>query len=147
MVATQQKRAIGVFPDRDSTEAALNQLNDSGFPKEHISLIARDVDKSGEEISGQEVSTEIGDKKVRSTTGMVEDVTAMSATGFVMLGLTSLALPGLGVILAAGSLGAALAAGVASTGAAAISSNNLVKALIEYGVPDTQAGVYSDRLQ
>lgn len=142
----QQKRAIGAFSNREDAEQAIQALQDSSFPINKISLIAKEVEQAGEQVSGVEVSDRIGDKKVVNPTDVVENAFGASSTGFALLGLTSLALPGVGVILAAGSLGVALAASVAGTGVAAIAANNLEKALIDYGIPDAQAAGYSDRL-
>lgn len=142
----QQKRAIGVFTDREKAEQAVKELQNSGFSMDKISLVAKEGEEGGQ-VSGVEVSDQVGDTKVVNTTDMVGDTFATSSTGFALLGLTSLALPGIGVVLAAGSFGVALAAGAASSGVAAIASNNLEKALIDYGIPKAQAAAYSDRLQ
>jgi hypothetical protein len=143
----QQKRAIGVFTDREKAEQAIKELQNSGFSMDKISLVAKEGEDEGEQVSGVEVSDHVGDTKVANTTDMVGDTFATSSTGFALLGLTSLALPGIGAVLAAGSFGVALAASAASSGVAAIASNNLEKALIDYGIPKAQAAAYSDRLQ
>jgi hypothetical protein len=39
-----------------------------------------------------------------------------------------------------------LVATTASTGVSALATHNVVKALTQYGIPDAQASVYSDRL-
>jgi hypothetical protein len=143
----QQKRAIGVFSEHEDAAQAIQALQSSGFPIDKISLIAKEVEQTGEQVSGVKVRDRIGETKVANTIDIVENTFGASSTGFALLGLTSLALPGVGVVLAAGSLGAALVASVAGSGVAAIASNNLEKALIHYGIPDAQAATYSDRLQ
>lgn len=147
MVNIQQKRAIGILSNHEDTEGSLNALHSAGFPMNKISVIGRDINADAETPGNVEVSDRLGNTKVNTTSGVVGDTATMSATGFTLLGLTSLALPGIGVILAAGSFAAALAATVASTGAAAVASNNLIKALAQMGIPDAQARIYSDRLQ
>jgi len=65
----------------------------------------------------------------------------------VLVGLSSLALPGLGAVLAAGSVGVALVASVAGVAVGAAANQNLLKALGDLGIPEERARVYSDRLQ
>jgi hypothetical protein len=43
MVLTYPRQAVGIFPDYQSVEAALKELEASGFPMNKISLIGRDV--------------------------------------------------------------------------------------------------------
>ncbi|MBD2080026.1 general stress protein [Leptolyngbya sp. FACHB-17] len=146
VVSQQQKRAIGVFLNREDAEKAIQTLQASGFAIDKISLIAKEAEPA-EQVSGVEVSDHVGDTKVVNSAGVVGNTLAASATGFSILGLTALALPGLGVVLTAGSLGAALAASVAASGVAVVAANNLEKALIDYGVPSGMAGRYGDHLQ
>jgi hypothetical protein len=49
-------------------------------------------------------------------------------------------------VIAAGSVGAALLATVASTGFEAAAIGGVVRALTDLGIPEEQARVYSDRL-
>ncbi len=147
VVSQQQKRAIGVFLNRENAEQAIQTLQSSGFAIDKISLIAKEVEQAGEQVSGVEVSDHVGDTKVVNSAAVVGNTIAAGSTGFALLGLTSLALPGLGIVLAAGSLGAALAASVASSGIAVVAASNLEKALVDYGIPSARAGRYSDRLQ
>lgn len=56
------------------------------------------------------------------------------------------ALPGIGPILAAGSLGVGLLTGVAGSALSAANTGSLVKALTELGIDEPQARIYSDRL-
>jgi hypothetical protein len=63
-----------------------------------------------------------------------------------LVGLTSLALPGIGPVLAVGSLGAALAAVAAGTGVSSLAINHPIAALSQLGIPEAEARVYSDRL-
>jgi hypothetical protein len=145
MNATDLSRGLGAFSDQQQTEQSLNQLKESGFPMEQVSVVAKQADE-GEQISNVEMSDQIGDQNVKTPLGVVQDTFAHSSWAFVLAGLTSLALPGIGPILAAGSLGAALVATTAGTGVGALATNNLVKALHQIGIPEEQARVYSDRL-
>lgn len=140
-----QQRALGIFTNQQQVEQSLNDLKASGFPMEHVSIVVKQAEGE-EQLSGAEVSDRIGDQNVKAPLGAVKDTFAHSSWAFVLAGLTSLAIPGIGPILAAGSLGAALVATTASTGVSALTAHNVVKALTELGIPEAQAGIYSDRL-
>ncbi|MBD3884872.1 hypothetical protein IFO70_24360 [Phormidium tenue FACHB-886] len=115
---------------------------------EKISVVGRDLDSKDESVVGNvEVSDRINNTKIDTANDAIGDTATVSATGFTMLGLTSLALPGLGAVLAAGSLGAAIAATIVGGGVAAAAENNIIKALTNIGVPKSQADHYSSRLQ
>ncbi|BAY37226.1 hypothetical protein NIES2111_15630 [Nostoc sp. NIES-2111] len=64
-----------------------------------------------------------------------------------MIGLSSLALPGLGTVLAAGSVGVALVSSIGGVAVSAAATQNLVNAMGKLGIPEERARVYSDRLQ
>jgi hypothetical protein len=145
MQNSDQKRAFGAFTNQQQAEQSLNELSASGFPMDHVSIVAKQADGE-EQMSGAEVSDRIGNQDVKTPLGVVKDTFAHSSWAFVLAGLTSLAIPGIGPILAAGSLGAALVATTASTGVGALAAHNVVKALTQLGIPEAQAGVYSDHV-
>ncbi|HEY9675902.1 MAG TPA: hypothetical protein V6D11_30955 [Waterburya sp.] len=145
MVVSNQRRAFGVFSSRQEAENTLNELKASGFSMDKVSIIARDVDQNAE-LSGVQISDHIGSKDVGAGTGVVGEVATTSALGSVLVGLSSLAIPGVGLVIAAGSVGAALLATVASTGLEAAAIGGVVRALTDLGIPEEQARVYSDRL-
>lgn len=147
MIATNapEKRAVGVFTKRKEAEQAINELKASGFPMEKFSLIAKDADKV-EQVGEAEVSDRIGDQDVNSSTGAVADTLTASTWGSFFVGLSSLALPGLGAVIAAGSVGVALTTSVAGLAVGAAATNNLIKALADLGIPEERARVYIDRL-
>jgi hypothetical protein len=145
MVENNQKRAVGTLSKRETAEQALNELKASGFSMDKVSIIAKDAEQ-GDRIGGAEMSDRIGNKDVQTPTGVVADTLTGATWGSILVGLGSLAIPGIGPIIAAGSVGAALIAGVAGTGIGAAATGALVKALTDIGIPEAEAGVYSDRL-
>ena len=144
-VVSDRRRAFGVFSNRQEAEQALHELKASDFPMDNVSIIARDADQN-EQLGGAQVSERIGNKDVSAGTGVVGEVATDSALGAVLVGLGSLAIPGIGPVIAAGSVGAALVATVASTGIEAAATTGIVRAITDLGVPEAQARVYSDRL-
>lgn len=145
MVVSNQKRALGVFDTRQAAENALNELKASGFPMDKVSIIAKDADQD-KQLGGAQTSDRIGNQNVETATAVVGDALTSATWGSVLVGLTSLALPGLGVVLAAGSAGVALVTAVGGTGLGAVAAGNLVKALADLGIPEAQARTYGDRL-
>lgn len=145
MLGNDKRRAFGVFSTRQEAEQALNELKNSGFSMDHVSVLARDAEQD-KELSGAQMSDRIGNKDVGNATGVVGEVATNSALGAVLVGLSSLAIPGVGVVIAAGSVATALAATVAGTGIEAAAFGGLVKAVSDLGIPEEQARVYADRL-
>ncbi|YAF97457.1 MAG: general stress protein [Nodularia sp. CChRGM 3473] len=145
MVTKDTTRALGVFTKSQEIEQAVNELKAFGFPMEKVSIIAKDV-RQGDHLGEAQMRHRIGNQDV-DTTGVVGDTLTATTWGSVLVGLSSLALPGLGAVLAAGSVGVALVASVAGMAVGAAANQNLVKALTDLGIPENRARIYSDRLQ
>lgn len=145
MVISTKSRAFGVFSNRETTEIALNELKKSGFPMEKVSIIAKDLEK-GDRIGNAKTTHSIGEQNVNSPTAVVSDLATGSTWGTLLVGLSGLALPGIGPVLAAGSLGVALLTTLGGVAMGTVANANLVTSLIDLGIPEEQARVYSDRL-
>lgn len=145
MLTKDSIRALGVFTNSQEVEQAINELRTASFPVEKISVIAKDVEQ-GEKLGEAQTSDRIGNQDVNTTTPVGDTLTA-TTWGTLLLGLSSLALPGLGAVLAAGSVGVALVTSVAGVAVGTAANNNLLKALGDLGIPEERARVYSDRLQ
>lgn len=140
-----QKLAVGVFPNHQDAETALNELKASSFSMDKVSIIAKQADEE-KQVGGVEMSDRISGQDVESPTQVVSNAVSGATWGTILLGLTSLAIPGAGPVLAAGSLGAALLTNLAGTGLGTLETNRLIHALANSGIPEEQARVYSDRL-
>ncbi|MBD0386928.1 MAG: general stress protein [Nostoc sp. C3-bin3] len=145
MITKDTIRALGVFANSQGIEQAINELKTANFPMEKVSVIAKDADQ-GDRVGETQISDRIGDQDV-NTSGPVREALAASTWGSVLVGLSSLALPGLGAVLAAGSVGVALVTSVGGVAVGAAANQNLLKALGDLGIPEEKARVYSDRLQ
>ena len=89
------KRATGLFYSRDEAEAAVRELKDAGYDMDRVSIIARDADK----IEGHETTEEFGNKADDgAATGAVTGGALGGITG-LLIGLGTLAIPGIGPIL------------------------------------------------
>lgn len=140
-----QKFALGVFPSRQVTEQALSDLKNAEFPMDKVSIVARQAEED-DRIGEVQMSDRVENKSVGTAAGATLDATTGAFWGGILVGLTSLAIPGVGMVVAAGSLGVSLAAAVAGTGISAAAFAGLVNALKDWGVPQEQASIYCDRL-
>jgi hypothetical protein len=144
MVLGNYRRAIGVFARRRDAEYALDELRASGFPMNNISVVAKDSER-GDHISGVDLSDRVGNE---ADTGAAVGAVTGTAGGMLaglLTGLGLLAIPGLGPVIAAGTVGTTLVTTLAGGGIGAL-SGSLIGALAGLGIPEDRARVYSDRL-
>lgn len=140
MAVQQSKRAVGTFPSRQEAEAALNELRDSGFPMDRVSVLAKDADR-GDQIGGAEVMDRGGNESQEGAGIGAVAGTALGGVGGLLVGLEAILIPGAGPFLAAGTVATTLAG--AGIGAAA---GSIVGALTGLGIPEEEAKVYSERV-
>ncbi len=145
MATSDRKHGFGTFRKHQAAENALNELKAASFPMDKVSIIARSADDN-EQVSGTQMSDRIGNKEVGGATAVVADAVTGSTWGTLLVGLSSLALPGIGPILAAGSLGVALVTTLAGVAVGSVNNAGLVNALTDLGIPQQQAQNYSDQL-
>lgn len=141
MLMTSQtlKHAIGIFSNRQDAVQALGELKDMGFPMHKISLITKssDIDDGLDNHGVQQPSiTRTEAAKAGAVSGSV-GVGSLT----LIVGLTSLLIPGIGQALAVESLLTTfLGSGIAAT------AGGLYGALQGWLVPEDQARICSDRL-
>lgn len=134
------RRAVGVFPHHRDAEAAIQELNHSGFPMSQVSLVGRDTKNNAH----------IGDVTDRTKTdegakGGAAAGAALGGLGGLLVGLGALAIPGIGPVIAGGALATALATAAAG-GAIGAAAGGLTGALVGLGIPDDRARYYNDRV-
>ncbi len=145
MITQEAKRALGVFPKTQELEQAIKELKASDYPMEKVSIIGKDI-KHNSNLGEGQISNQIGNQDV-NTTAAVEDTLTSTTWGSLLIGLSGLAIPSLGAILAAGSVGVALVASIAGVTVGVTANENLVRSLKDLGIPEDRARMYSDRLQ
>ena len=144
-------RAIGVFPNRLETENALIEIKSSGFPMRNVSVIGRNT-YIGDKVAGVPVHANIDNKidefAVADESALDGAVTGGALGGMtgLLVGLSTLAVPGIGPVLFAGGAATALAATLAGTAIGA-GGSSLLGGLIGLGVADNEAQLYSDLLE
>ncbi len=143
MALGQGKRAIGIFPNRQDTESALNELKNSDFPMDKVSVVAKDVSKD-DEMASQE-SEFIREQTVKGIgSGALAGGALLGGIGGLLAGLGTLAIPGLGSVVLVGAQAAL--AGTLTGGFYGSVAGGIIGAMIGNGVSQEQAKAYSDRL-
>ncbi len=142
------KRAIGVFAHRRDTEAALTEIRDSGFGMDRVSVIAKDAGRN-QQIAGTNVGANIdrrtGNKADEGAKAGAATGAAVGGLGGLLVGLGTLALPGIGPVILGGAAATALATALGG-GAIGAAAGGLVGGLVGLGIPEDRAKVYHDRL-
>jgi hypothetical protein len=131
----------GMFRDRESTERAYNTLIEKGYQKDDINVIMSDKTREtnfGDLAEDTELGTKAADyagkgSGIGGTVGAIAGVIA--AIG------TSVAIPGLGILVAG-----PLAAGLAGAGAGGL-AGGLIGGLVGAGVPEARAKLYDSGIK
>jgi hypothetical protein len=126
---------VGVFDDWEEARAAIERLRDASFPTDQVSVLAADRKRAAT------LETETLD---REQEGMVLGAAAggaLGAAGGWALGLATFAIPGIGPIIAAGPILAAIAGLAAGAGA-----GGLIGATLGSGIPEEEVAHYEGAL-
>ena len=134
------RMVTGLFRDRDSAERAYGSLSERGYGKDDVNLLMSDDTRKKYFSDGED--TELGTKAWEGAGkgaaiggGVGATLAAIAAIG------TTLALPGLGLLIAG-----PIAAGLAGAGAGA-ATGGLIGALVGHGIPEEQAKHYDKGLR
>ncbi|HEY0082193.1 MAG TPA: hypothetical protein VGB61_05330 [Pyrinomonadaceae bacterium] len=126
----------GMFRDRESAERAYGSLTSRGYSKDDVNLIMSD-DTRKKHFSGEDKDSDLGDKAWEDAgkgaaigSGVGATLAAIAAIG------TTVALPGLGLLIAG-----PIAAGLAGAGAGGL-TGGLIGALVGSGIPEDRAKEY-----
>lgn len=142
------KTVVALFDSLNHAQETVQDLLDSGFERDNISLIANAsakeyshyFDGEGRYAPTSQTVQEEDDMTAGEGAGAGAGVgAAVGGIGGLLMGLGLLAVPGVGPALAAGPLVSALVG--AGLGAAA---GGLVGALVTAGVPQEEAGHYAE---
>ncbi len=140
-----ERRAVGVFSNQIEAENALLEIKSSGFPMDNVSVVGRNKG-TNDKVAGVAVHNSIDNKADEgAVAGAVTGGTLGGVTG-LLVGLGSLAIPGVGPVLLAGAAATTLATTLAGTAIGA-GGASLLGALIGLGIPDDDAKVYGDLLE
>lgn len=138
----QSKMVTGIFPDRSSAERAYESVSSREYGKDDVNLIMSDDTRKKHFGTTSSAHTELGTKAaegagvggaIGGTIGAV--LAAIAAVG------TSIAIPGLGLVIAG-----PIAAGLAGAGAGGL-TGGLVGALIGWGIPEERVKHYEQGIR
>jgi len=129
------RMVTGLFRDRESAERAYGSVSSRGYGKDDVNLMMSEEARKRHFADGGD--TELGDKALE---GAGVGSAIGGTVGAVLAGIaaigTSLALPGLGLIVAG-----PLAAALAGAGAGGL-TGGLIGALVGSGIPEERAAEY-----
>jgi hypothetical protein len=126
----------GMFRDRESAERAYQSLSSRGYTKDDVNLVMSD-DTRKRHFGEHTADTDLGDKALEGAgAGSAIGGTLGAIVGAVAAIGTSVALPGLGLVVAG-----PLAAGLAGAGAGGL-TGGLLGALVGSGIPEDRAKEY-----
>lgn len=126
---------VALYDTIEQAKQAVEALKNAGYTDTDISLIANDT--TGEYARDLTVKAPADGAGKGATAGAI-----IGGLGGLLVGIGALVIPGIGPVLAAGPLAAAVTTLVgAGVGAAA---GGLLGALVDLGVPEEEAGYYAE---
>jgi hypothetical protein len=138
----RQSWVTGTFTDRDSAERAYNSMLSRGYSENDINLMMSDETRNRYFDNKNKTDTDLGSKAMEKagvggaiggTVGAI--LAAIAAVG------TSIAIPGLGLVIAG-----PIAAALAGAGAGGL-TGGVIGALIGSGIPEERAKLYESDLK
>jgi hypothetical protein len=132
----------GLFRDRDSAERAYQSISDRGYTRDDVNVVMSDDTRKRHfnTVVGRE--TELGNKAAEGAGigGAIGGSLGAIAAAIAAVG-TTIALPGLGLVIAG-----PLAAAIAGAGAGA-ATGGIVGALIGWGIPEERIKEYDQGIR
>jgi len=129
------KKISATFAREEQAVQAIHDLQEAGYDREDISVVAKDAKES------EEIRNETGTKAPEGiATGAVTGGALGGAAG-VIASLGALAIPGIGPLLAAGPIAAGLAGATVGAGI-----GGLTGGFIGLGIPEKEAEYYDERV-
>ena len=129
--------AYGIYPNRETFDRALEALRAAGFRNSDISAIVPERD-----VTTKDLAHEIHTKAPEGATAGAATGAALGGVFGWLVGAGALMIPGVGPLIAAGPIVAALA-GAGAAGAA----GGLVGGLVGSGIPEVEAKRYAGRIR
>ena len=131
------KTVVGLFENYMDAERAVNDLSARGFGRNEISVAARDNVLRDRVVGGKEEAV------AESAGAGAVGGAAVGGLAGLLVGLGALAIPGIGPVVAAGTLATALGSTAAGAGIGA-AAGGLIGALVGLGIPEEDAHFYAE---
>ena len=139
---TQPNWVAGTFTDRASAERAYNSMLSRGYDEKDINLIMSDETRNLYFSEQSANDTELGNKAIEGAgVGGAIGITAGAILAAVAAIGTSIAIPGLGLVIAG-----PIALALAGAGAGAL-TGGVIGTLIGWGIPEERAKLYESDLK
>jgi hypothetical protein len=140
-MANDRPLMTGLFPDRESAESGYNALTERGYEKDDVNVAMSD-DTRKRHFARAGTETELGNKAAEGAGvgGAIGGTIGAIAAAVAAVG-TTIAIPGLGLIVAG-----PLAAAIAGAGAGA-ATGGLVGALVGWNIPEERVKRYEEGLK
>src|ERR1700722_12078493 len=135
-MASKKTAVFGIYSTRDGVETAADLLARSGFPVTDISVLLP------ESLGSKDLGTEKATKAPEGAVAGASSGAVLGGTLGLLAGIGALAIPGVGPLIAAGPIMAALA-GVGVGGAV----GGITGGLIGMGIPEYEAKRYEGRVK
>ena len=135
-MASKKTAVFGIYPTQMAAEHAIDTLTKSGFPVSDVSVLVPET------IGNKDMGTEKATKAPEGAAAGASSGAVLGGTLGLLAGIGALAIPGVGPLIAAGPIMAALA-GIGVGGAV----GGFTGALIGMGIPEFEAKRYEGRLQ
>ena len=141
---------VGVFDSAAEAHSAVQQVVNSGFDREQISLLSQNVQqaKLRDTSTGITAAGQSAQDSRNDTSGALKGAgigAALGGLGGVLAGIISFAVPVVGSVVAAGPIAAALAGGLGGAGLGA-AAGGLIGALTDLGIPEEEATHYQEQV-
>ena len=137
----QSGMVTGLFPDRESAERAYGSLVERGYGQDDVNLVMSDETRK-KHFAVDDRETELGSKALEGagTGAAIGGVVGATLAAIAAIG-TTLALPGLGLLIAG-----PIAAGLAGAGAGG-ATGGLIGALVGAGIPEERVKKYEEGIK
>ena len=132
------KQVVGLFDNMQDAHSAVSELTNAGFTSDDISIVANN--SSGQSANyDADTGSEAGEGAGAGAVGGA----VLGGLGGLLVGLGALAIPGVGPVIAAGTLATALGTTAVGAGLGA-AAGGLVGALVGAGIPEEDANIYAE---
>ncbi len=131
------KTIAAFFDHPEDADAVIEELNFRGIDKNQISVIAHERAVPPRSVSAPAAPVE------KAMTLGVTGGAALGGLGGFLIGAGALAIPGIGPVLAAGTLAAALTGGAVGTGVGML-TGGLAGALVGWELSEDEARLYAE---
>jgi hypothetical protein len=138
------RRSVGLFYSRDEAERALLALKNDGFDMNRVNLIAKNA-KDVTQSAGVDLGDDEGNNAAEGASAGATSGAVLGGIGGLLVGLGTLAIPGVGPIIVAGEAATTIATTLAGAGIGA-AAGGIIGGLVGLGIPENKAKIYSDRV-